>query len=57
MYPSNLLLIVAALYSVSSLAAPVVVPGADFTPRDVISPLSGMYLILISLGCSYPDEK
>lgn len=42
MYPSTLSLFVAAIFGVSSLAAPIVVPGADFSERDVISPLSSL---------------
>ncbi|KAE9972413.1 hypothetical protein BLS_004041 [Venturia inaequalis] len=39
MYSLKFLLLAVALFGLRSLAAPVVVPGADFTPRSVISPV------------------
>jgi hypothetical protein len=56
MYSSKIILLVAALFSVSALAAPVVVPGVDFGERDVISPLPGMHLILPHMS-TYFDLK
>lgn len=42
MYSPKIIFLVAALFGLHSLAAPVVIPGADFTPRSVISPIPGM---------------
>ncbi|KAE9993761.1 hypothetical protein Vi05172_g11275 [Venturia inaequalis] len=40
MYSSKVLFFVAALFSVGSLAAPVVVPGVGFSERNTIAPLT-----------------